>query len=85
MKKYLISLLALMLFSGCYTIIKPPVGEYVNEDEYSEVNEYTIINNYECTHGHGNNCCGHSHCHSSWAFHGFYAHPVGVIISLFMI
>ena len=72
--KYLISFLALVLISGCYTVIKPPIGEYSNEDIKYEVNEYTVINNYECTHGHGNSCCGHNHCHSSWAFHGFYDH-----------
>ena len=32
MKKYMISLLALMLLSGCYTIIKPPIGDYQNEN-----------------------------------------------------
>ena len=76
MKKYMISLLALMLLSGCYTIIKPPIGDYQNENNSQdiEVNEYTIINNYECDRGHGHSCCRHSHCHSSWAFHGFYGH-----------
>ena len=67
-----------MLFSGCYTIIDPPIADNYSDTSEDYIastenfsDEYIIINNYECSHENG--CCGHDLCHSFSDCHGYFS------------